>query len=146
LWLLTDIGLLYTLIAGLLKSKDNHMNTEARILIIDDDEAVLALLEGLLGLDGYKVLSAYDGIGGLCEVSLTKPVLIFLDMRLPLMDGDTFITMYHQTPPPHAPIIGMSAYADPYTNPGLAAFMKKPFDFVQFRRTFDAVLKYYVPS
>jgi CheY-like chemotaxis protein len=130
--------------AGLFRSEDCNMNTEARILIIDDDEAVQALLEGLLGLEGYKVLCAYDGVGGLCEVSLTRPALIFLDMRMPLMDGETFIATYHQTPPPHAPIIGMSAYADPCTNPGLAAFMKKPFDFVQFRRTFDAVLKYYV--
>jgi CheY-like chemotaxis protein len=117
------------------------MNTETRILIIDDDEAIQALLEGLIGLEGYRVLCAYDGIGGLCEVNLSLPALIFLDMKLPLMDGETFITTYHQMPPPHAPIIGMSAYSHPSTHPGLATFIKKPFDVAELRSVFNQVLK-----
>ena len=41
------------------------MSARLTVLVIEDDEAIQAMLESMLELDGYRVLCAYDGLGGL---------------------------------------------------------------------------------
>jgi CheY-like chemotaxis protein len=119
----------------------------ASVLIIEDDETIQALLERMLRIDGYEVRCANNGIDGLQEVEAIRPDLIILDMGLPLMDGETFLLNYHQTPPPYTPVIGISGYpVESLATAGLAAFLTKPFDFGQLRRTLDAVLTDYASA
>jgi two-component system, OmpR family, response regulator MprA len=58
-----------------------------RILIIEDDEAILRLLRRGLAYEGYQVDTATDGQGGLNLARDTHPDLIILDWMLPGMDG-----------------------------------------------------------
>ena len=58
-----------------------------RILIIEDDEAIVKVLERTLKYEGYQVDSAYDGESGLESARENKPDLVILDWMLPGMDG-----------------------------------------------------------
>lgn len=58
-----------------------------RILFIDDDVETLALLEKLLGLEGYKVFLATNGPDGLHLAYEQHPDLVVLDVSMPGQDG-----------------------------------------------------------
>ncbi len=60
---------------------------ERTILVIEDEQNINDILTFSLGKEGYKTLSALDGITGL-EMALTEnPDLILLDVMLPGLDG-----------------------------------------------------------
>jgi len=58
-----------------------------RILIVDDEVDVVAVLELRLKAQGYEVLSASDGKAGLTMARQEKPDLILLDIMIPTIDG-----------------------------------------------------------
>jgi two-component system response regulator MprA len=58
-----------------------------RILIIEDDQAILKLLQRGLGYEGYIVDTALDGRSGLNLARDHQPDLVILDLMLPGMDG-----------------------------------------------------------
>lgn len=58
-----------------------------RILIIEDDEAILRVLRRALAYEGYRVDTAPDGEGGLSQARDYHPDLVILDWMLPGMDG-----------------------------------------------------------
>lgn len=63
------------------------MNSKARILIIEDDPAILVGLQDNLEFEGYSIETAEDGEEGL-QLALTGNYdLIILDLILPLRDG-----------------------------------------------------------
>jgi DNA-binding response OmpR family regulator len=57
------------------------------VLLIEDDPAVLEMYRMKLSLDGYHVDVATDGEEGLIKARELRPDIIFLDIRLPKMDG-----------------------------------------------------------
>lgn len=59
----------------------------ARILIIEDDQAILTFLHRGLTYDGYQVETAEDGKTGLVLARDTPPDLVVLDWMLPGLDG-----------------------------------------------------------
>lgn len=59
----------------------------SRILIIEDDPALIDLLGYNLRKAGYEVDVAYDGKDGLTQAQLKRPDLVLLDLMLPVMDG-----------------------------------------------------------
>src|SRR5665648_589327 len=61
-------------------------NTMSKILIIDDEEDLVALLKDTLERRGHLVLTAYDGNNGV-EKAFAQPELIILDIMMPGMNG-----------------------------------------------------------
>jgi DNA-binding response OmpR family regulator len=61
--------------------------TPRRILVVDDDVKTVELVKLYLNRDGYKVLTAYDGIEALNLARQSHPDLIVLDLMLPGCDG-----------------------------------------------------------
>jgi two-component system response regulator MprA len=59
----------------------------ARILIIEDDEAILKFLRRGLAYEGYQVDTALDGQSGLALARDNPPDLVVLDLMLPGIDG-----------------------------------------------------------
>jgi CheY-like chemotaxis protein len=58
-----------------------------RILIVDDDDAMVDLLGQRLGRQGFEVLVAASGEEGLAIARHRHPDLVVLDLRLPDADG-----------------------------------------------------------
>jgi two-component system response regulator VicR len=58
-----------------------------RILIIEDDLAILRGLKDNLEYESYEVLTATDGEQGYCLMREKKPDLLILDLMLPKMSG-----------------------------------------------------------
>ena len=58
-----------------------------RILVVDDDAKTVELVKLYLSKDGYKVLTAYDGIEALRLARESRPDLVVLDLMLPGLDG-----------------------------------------------------------
>ena len=61
--------------------------TKNKILIVEDEEHLLALESILLTTRGYEVKGVLDGPSALESVASMKPDLILLDIMLPVMDG-----------------------------------------------------------
>lgn len=59
----------------------------ATVLVVDDDASILDTVTAILSGEGYDVVSAASGQEALDVVARTRPHLILLDMRMPVMDG-----------------------------------------------------------
>ena len=59
----------------------------ARVLVVEDDEAIAQVLQRSLRLEGYEVKLAVDGVAALEEAHAFLPDLVILDLGLPRMDG-----------------------------------------------------------
>lgn len=58
-----------------------------KVLIIEDEEALLSVLEHKLIREGYEVALARDGEQGLEEIRTAKPDVVLLDIVMPKLDG-----------------------------------------------------------
>lgn len=61
-----------------------------KILIIDDDPEILDYLSELFQDNGYKTVTAANGVEGLEKVHAERPDLITLDMDMPEKGGTNF--------------------------------------------------------
>ncbi|HWB74042.1 MAG TPA: response regulator transcription factor [Nannocystaceae bacterium] len=59
----------------------------ARILLVDDDEALLAVLQLAFGEAGHEVIVARDGREGLAVAERESPALLVTDVNMPKLDG-----------------------------------------------------------
>jgi DNA-binding response OmpR family regulator len=62
-----------------------------KVLIVDDDPAVLATFSAMLRLEGYDVATALDVETALREMEAFHPDVVLLDLRMPLVDGISFL-------------------------------------------------------
>ena len=60
---------------------------EKKILIVDDEKAIVDILNYNLSNEGYKTVEAYDGEQAIEMAEKEKPDLILLDVMLPKKDG-----------------------------------------------------------
>jgi two-component system response regulator MprA len=58
-----------------------------RVLVVDDDPAVLDSLALVLGLDGFDVETASDGREAIRTLAATRPDVVLLDVLMPGLDG-----------------------------------------------------------
>ncbi len=63
------------------------MNTKGKVLVIDDEEVIVNLFERFLPRQGYEFYSASNGADGLKAIKEIKPDIVFLDIKMPGMDG-----------------------------------------------------------
>jgi two-component system nitrogen regulation response regulator NtrX len=60
---------------------------KARILVIDDEAAIRDSLRMILEYEGYEFVGASSGPEGIAQVEREAPDLVFLDIKMPGMDG-----------------------------------------------------------
>jgi len=103
---------------------------ERRVLVVDDDPGIRAVLAEFLAHEGYRVATAANGREALSVVSSGRPDVILLDMLMPEMDGWTFARAYRRLPGPHARIIVIAATdaMGRAAEIGAAGHCDKPFD------------------
>jgi len=101
-----------------------------RILVVDDDVKTVELVKLYLNRDGYKVLTAYDGIEALNLARQSHPDLIVLDLMLPGCDGlEICRTLKNETDVPIIMLTARTTEDDKLTGLNLGAddYMTKPF-------------------
>ena len=57
------------------------------ILIVDDNREIVDSLGKLLAIEGYEILTAYDGMEALSVLEKSQPDLILLDVMMPRLNG-----------------------------------------------------------
>lgn len=104
---------------------------QSKILIVDDEAAVLRSLERLISRAGYQVITANSGAQALALLADNPVQIILSDFRMPLMCGNELLKAVKKRSPQVVGLI-LSAYADfdavvESLNSGIAyKFLQKP--------------------
>lgn len=120
--------------------------TPAEILIIDDDAVMRELLELHLTDEGYKVHTAEDAIAGGKLLMAAPPDLLVLDMHMPHMDGDQFLTLLRADERfKDLKVVVLTAersvdFMIKVTDLGISDFLNKPIDKEELLETVNRVL------
>jgi len=101
-----------------------------RVLLVDDDPAMLRLLEVNFRLEGFETVTASHGIEALTAAEEHRPDAVVLDVMLPGIDG--FEVQRRMRADPElagVPVVFLTgrAFDDPDAGGG-ATFVAKPFD------------------
>lgn len=107
-------------------------NTGARILVVDDDPDLLALITMRLSSAGYTVAQASCGEEALAIFRAERPRVVVTDLRMDGMDGHALFERLHAEAP-SVPVIILTAHgtipdAVAATQRGVFSFLTKPFD------------------
>jgi len=116
-----------------------------RILLIEDDPAIVAGLELNLSLEGYEVLSTGDGESGLRLAEEAAPDLILLDIMLPRMNGLEVLRRLRQHDP-DVPVLVLTARGEEADKilglqVGADDYISKPFSVSELRARVNAFLR-----
>jgi DNA-binding response OmpR family regulator len=119
------------------------------VLVVDDDEAVRALLSRYLQLEGYDVREAGDGASALSLISELGPDLVLLDRILPSEDGlDVLTRLRRQSQVPVILLTGLGDEGDRVLGLKLGAddYVVKPFSPAEIVARISTVLRRVKPS
>ncbi len=103
------------------------------VLIVDDEKNICVFLARLLTLKGFSVTTASDGPGAIDLAANESFDIIFMDVRMPEMNGiDAFRVIRKQRP--QQKVVMMTGYAvdeliQTALDEGAIACLRKPFDF-----------------
>ncbi len=117
------------------------MPERKRILLVDDERAILKIVSIKLRISGYDVVTACDGKQALELVESAKPDLILLDIVMPVMDG--LAVLEQLRPISRLPVIAFSARPEAGQKAltlGANAFLSKPFDIDRLVQRIDSLL------
>ena len=115
-----------------------------KVLMVDDDKKTVELVKLYLNRDGYKVLTAYDGIEALRLARESRPDLIVLDLMLPGLDGlKVCRTLRDESDVPIIMLTAKTTEQDKLTGLELGAddYVTKPFSPRELAARIRAVLR-----
>ena len=109
---------------------------DPNILVIDDEQANVALLEAILQIAGYRRIKATTNpLEGLSIAAASEPDLVLLDLNMPQLDGYEVLKRLRGTQRPGSflPILILTADINPTARQralsgGATDFVTKPFD------------------
>ena len=81
-----------------------------KVLVVEDEKAIVDILKFNLEREGFDVVTACDGEAGLDMFHLESPDLLLLDIMMPKMDGLTLCKKIRETS--SVPIIMLTARAE----------------------------------
>ena len=119
----------------------------ARVLIIDDDFEIVAILTEILKHENHEVSSAGEPVEGMQMARKVKPDLIILDYHMPGNTGShLFESLRRNNATKNTPILFMSGEANPeqilseISDSAGSRFLPKPVKLEEFRRTIRELL------
>jgi twitching motility two-component system response regulator PilG len=74
------------------------MNTDIKVLVIDDSNTIRRSAEAFLRQAGFNVVLAEDGFDALSKISDHHPQVIFVDIMMPRLDGYQTCALIKQNP------------------------------------------------
>jgi len=118
----------------------------ARILVVDDKEANVRLLEGMLRIAGYTAVESTTDPAGVCELHRkNRYALILLDLLMPGMDGFQVMEGLKEIEKGgYLPVLVITAQPDHKLRAlqaGAKDFVSKPFDLAELRARVHNILE-----
>ena len=111
----------------------------ARVLVVDDEYAIVETIVDVLEGEGYECSSASNGREAIERARETRPDLIIMDNMMPVMDGsEAYREMSRDPELASIPVVLMSAApASTVTAPigTEVTFLRKPFELKVFLKT-----------
>jgi PAS domain S-box-containing protein len=112
--------------------------TAPKILVIDDEPILQKTMYKILKNENYDILFAGNGMEGLEKTRKEKPDLIFLDLRMPEMDGFGFLERIQISPDDPYHVVVITGHGDDKEVEhsfalGVNFFLRKPLSLVEVR-------------
>src|SRR5712671_5757588 len=115
-----------------------------RILVVDDDPAMVGAITALVGTEGHQVITAYDGLTAVRRFREERPDLVLLDLAMPGPDGFTVAgQMRAEGDAPIVVVSGESGEAAKVRALGIGAddYLVKPFGRAELLARIGAVMR-----
>ena len=124
---------------------EKKLNSNYRLLVVDDDQEILTLLSNWLTREGFTISTAISGEQALAEVHTNKPNLVITDLYMNGMSGMQLLSAIHSDNPLF-PVIMLSGQAQipdaiKATHLGCSAFLTKPIDQTELLNQVKQVLR-----
>lgn len=109
-----------------------------RILLVDDDPAILEIFSLLLREAGYRVDTAEHAIAAVAAVVRTRPDLVLADIRMPIVDGKGLVAeLKSSRDTKDIPVVAITGYDGPGAEDaayraGYDGYLTKPIDVQKF--------------
>src|SRR6266571_3462936 len=117
-----------------------------RILVVEDQADLRAILRDFLTASGYGIIEAVDGWDGVAKAKSERPDLILMDIQLPVLDGYEATRQIKADPNLKAiPIIAVSSFAmkgdeEKARASGCEHYVTKPYSPLQLLRVIRGFL------
>ena len=106
---------------------------DIRILLVDDEDEFRRPMEFWLKAKGYQVTGVNNGADALAQIERERPTIVYLDMRMPGMNGIETLAKIREKDKT-LPVIMITAYGTPNDMKvaealGVSGFFRKDDDF-----------------
>ncbi len=110
------------------------MPPRKKILVIDDDPDLCSMLKKALEHDGHEVVTAKNGMEAIREYELNRPILLFVDLMMPSLDGEEFLRVLGDPRPPVVLVTASVRREEVAERFGVEGSVEKPFDINVIRK------------
>ena len=104
------------------------MAPSSPILVIDDDPDLCAMIRRVLEHDGWRVVTASDGMEAIRAYELNRPAMLFVDLMMPQLDGEELLRVLGSTRPPVVLITASVRREEVAERFSIDDTLSKPFD------------------
>ena len=117
-----------------------------RVLLVDDEPSIIRFLRGSLEAEGWKILTASDGVKALEVFNLENVDLVILDIMMPDISGLEVLRHIQRTEGlAKIPVIVVSAKCLPADiktglEAGASIYLTKPVDYLDLKQAVEKVL------
>ncbi len=120
-----------------------YAHAMARVLLVDDDAAILRLLEVNFRVEGFEVDAAIHGQEAIAAAAAATPDAVVLDLMMPGMDGREILTrLREQESMAKVPVIFLTARGREDVPIGSGEiFVQKPFDIADLVATVRTLIE-----
>jgi DNA-binding response OmpR family regulator len=117
---------------SLVKTKEKEISRKYKLLVIDDDIGIQSMIDTAFSEDKYQVFTAFDAKKGLEILKKENPDLLFLDIKLPDVNGIDLLKDIRKENE-RIIVIMITAFGDDKDavrsmKLGASAYITKPFD------------------
>lgn len=116
----------------------NKSGKKKRILLVDDDPAILDIFSLLLREAGYRVDTAEHALAAIASAVRARPDLVLADIRMPIIDGKALVAeLKSSQDTKDIPIVAITGYDGPGAEDaayraGYDGYLTKPIDVQKF--------------
>lgn len=109
-----------------------------RILLVDDEPAILEIFSLLLREAGYRVDTAEHAVAAMCAAVRARPDLVLADIRMPIVDGKGLVAeLKSSRDTKDVPVVAITGYDGPGAEDaayraGYDGYLTKPIDVRNF--------------